>query len=142
MDYSDAVLIFEADGARVFDLIEYGVIGCRPDFSADGKRIVWGETDWALMTADINLTGLEPKVTNVRKIIGCDKSSKIYHVDMSPDGKYIAFTFGPDGGSQQMGSSAEGWNIYISDLNGRWTQVTTDGRHNKEPDWVPIISKP
>jgi hypothetical protein len=30
------------------------------------------------------------------------------------------------------------WNICVSDLMGKWVQVTTDGNHNKEPDWVPI----
>jgi len=23
-------------------------------------------------------------------------------------------------------------------LTGKWVQITTDGNHNKEPDWVPI----
>ena len=32
---------------------------------------------------------------------------------------------------------APGWNICIGDLTGKWVQVTTDGNHNKEPDWVP-----
>jgi hypothetical protein len=23
-------------------------------------------------------------------------------------------------------------------LNGKWVQITTDGNHCKEPDWVPV----
>jgi len=26
----------------------------------------------------------------------------------------------------------------VSDMTGKWVQITTDGNHNKEPDWVPI----
>ncbi len=36
---------------------------------------------------------------------------------------------------------AEGWNICVADLNGNWVQITSDGNHNKEPDWVPIPPK-
>jgi Tol biopolymer transport system component len=140
MGYSDTILAFEADGTRVFDLEKWGVRGCRPDFSLDGKRITWGETDWDLCVGDIDLSGSEPRVSNVNKIVQCLHSAKIYHVDFSPDGKYIAFSFGPSSGGQQVGGKAAGWNICVTDLSGKWVLITADGRHNKEPDWVPIQS--
>ena len=30
----------------------------------------------------------------------------------------------------------------IGDLTGRWVQITDDGHHNKEPDWVPFGQTP
>ncbi len=138
MGYSDTILAFDADGTRVFDLERWGVRGCRPDLSVDGKRMTWGETDWDLCVGDIDLSSGEPIVSNVRKIVACLRTAKVYHVDFSPDGKYIAFSFGPSEGGQQVGGLARGWNICVTDLSGKWVKITTDGSHNKEPDWVPL----
>jgi Tol biopolymer transport system component len=140
MEFSDTILAFDADGTRIFDMEKWGVRGCRPDLSLDGKRMAWGETDWDLCVGDIDLSGPEPRVYNVNKIVQCLHSAKIYHVDFSPDGKYIAFSFGPSSGGQQVGGRARGWNICVTDLTGKWVKITTDGNHNKEPDWVPIPS--
>ena len=140
MGYSDTILAFDAGGIRVFDLEKWGVRGCRPDISLDGKRMTWGETDWDLCAADIDLTGDEPRISNVTKIVKCLRSAKIYHVDFSPDSRYITFSFGPSSGGQQVGGRARGWNICVTDLSGKWVKITTDGYHNKEPDWIPIPS--
>ncbi|MBN2132310.1 MAG: PD40 domain-containing protein [Sedimentisphaerales bacterium] len=138
MGFSDTILAFEAFGTGVFDLARYQVKGCRPDLNADGTRMVWGETDWNLCTADINLKGPEPVVTNVREIVRCERKYKVYHVDFSPDGRYIVFSYGPVFGGQQVGGRARGWNLCVGDFDGKWVQITTDGLHNKEPDWMPI----
>jgi Tol biopolymer transport system component len=139
-EYSDTILALEANGTGVYDLGKWLVKGCRPDFRYDGKKITWGETDWDLCMGDIDLSGPEPKVENVHKIVKCLRAAKIYHVDFSPDGKYIAFSFGPSSGGQQVGGKAKGWNICVTDLSGKWVKITTDGNHNKEPDWVPLVS--
>jgi Tol biopolymer transport system component len=141
MGYSDTIIAFEAFGTKVFDLAKWGVKGCRPDFNIDGTRMVWGETDWNLCTGEIDLKSPEPKVTNVRDLLRCAQKYKVYHVDISPDSKYIAFSYGPWAGGQQVGGMAEGWNLCVGDLNGNWVQITSDGNHNKEPDWVPIPLK-
>jgi len=138
MGYSDTILAFEYDGPRVFDLGRWGVKGCRPDFNFDGSKMTWGETDWNLCVGDIDLTEGSPRVTNIREVVRCPRNYKVYHVDFSPDGKYIAFSFGPFSGGQQVGGKARGWNICVGDLMGKWVQITSDGNHNKEPDWVPI----
>ena len=138
--HSDAILAFEADGTRVFDLARWSVKGCRPDFSHDGKKITWGETDWDLCIGDFELYQGVPQVGKIRKIVQCRPAFKVYHVDFSPDGRYIAFSHGPFRGNQQVGSRAQGWNICITDLSGKWVKVTTDGKSNKEPDWVPLYS--
>ncbi len=138
MLFSDAILAFDAYGTRVFDLKKWGVKGCRPDFSPDGTMIAWGETDWNLCIGNIDLNSSEPRVTNIRQVVKCAHEYKVYHVDFSPDGCYITFSYGPFEGRQQVGGEAEGWNICVGDLSGNWVQVTADGKHNKEPDWVPI----
>ena len=140
MGHSDTILAFEADGTRVFDLGRWRVKGCRPDLNLDGTKMVWGETDWNLCIANIDLTSSSPRVTNIREVVTCRRNSKVYHVDISPDDRYIAFSFGPFKGGQQVGGEAKGWNICVSDMTGKWVRITTDGNHNKEPDWVPIAA--
>jgi len=138
MGFSDTILAFEAFGKRVFDLEQFGVRGCRPELNSDATRMVWGQTDWNLCTAEIDLTGSRPQVSNVRDILRCARQYKVYHVDISPDSRYITFSYGPFRGGQQVGGLAKGWNLCVGDLEGNWVQITTDGLHNKEPDWVPI----
>jgi TolB protein len=138
MGYSQAILAFEAKGNRIVNLTEYGLKGCRPEFSADGKKIGWGLTDWDLCIGDIDLKSSLLEVSGIRKIVTCPYESKVYHIDFSPDGKYIAFSYGPFSGGQQVGGKARGWNICVGDMTGKWVKITTDGNHNKEPDWVPI----
>ena len=137
MGFKHAILAIEANGTKVFDLTKYKVTGCRTDCSLDGKKITWGATDWDLCVGKIDLTSRAPRVIDLRRVITCGKEYEVYHSDFSPDGKYIAFSYGPKA-SEQVGGKAPGWNICISDLTGKWVQITTDGKHNKEPDWVPI----
>ena len=140
MGFRHAILAIEAGGNGVFDLTKFGVTGCRPDFSPAGARITWGLSDWDLCTADIDLASPEPKVANVNRIVKCKKESEVYHTDFSPDGRYIAFSHGPKA-NEMVGGKAPGWNICITDMAGRWVQVTTDGNHNKEPDWVHLRAR-
>ncbi|MCU0914346.1 MAG: hypothetical protein MUC88_07285 [Planctomycetes bacterium] len=135
MGFKHADLAFPADGPEVFDLTPFKVTGCRPDFSRDGKMITWGATDWDLCVGSIDYSSGKPQVTNVRTVVQCDKEHEVYHTDWSPDGRYIAFSYGPKA-DEMGGGRAPGWNICLSDLNGKWVQVTNDGNHNKEPDWV------
>ncbi len=142
MNFKHAILAIEAGGMKVFDL-KLG--GCRPDFSADGKQVAWGVSDWALRVADIDLSGAEPKVSNARDVATSREPTKIYHVDLSPDGKYFAFSRGPAHkklgfAPEMIGIPAEGWDICVGDASkkDRWVLITTDGKCNKEPDWVPM----
>jgi Tol biopolymer transport system component len=139
MGFKHANLTFRANGTKVFDLTKYGVTGCRPDYSSDGKRITWGLSDWDLCVGKIDVTSAAPRVTGVRRVIKCGKKYEVYHSDFSPDGRYLAFSYGPKA-QEMVGGKAPGWNICVSDVSGKWVQITTDGNHNKEPDWVPIPS--
>ena len=137
MGFKHAILAFRTDGTNIYDLTKYGVTGCRAEFGPDGKRITWGLTDWDLCLANIDTTASTPVVTNVNRVTKCAKEYEVYHSDFSPDGKYITFSYGPKA-NEMVGGKAPGWNICVSDLTGKWVQITTDGNHNKEPDWVPI----
>ena len=142
MGCSHAILAIEAQGKRVVNL---QIPGCRPDISPDGKRIAWGADDFTLCVADLDFSGPEPKVVNRRDAIRSEKPLETYHVDWSPDGKYLTFSRGPQqkkklGPAPEMiGAQAEGWDICVADAGAtnRWIAITSDGRSNKEPDWAP-----
>ncbi len=139
MDFKHANLAIKADSTDVYDLTKFGVKGCRPDFSLVGNKITWGLTDWDLCMANINFASSAPQVTDVRRVIKCRKEYEVYHTDFSPDGKYIAFSYGLKA-TEMVGGKAPGWNICVSDMTGKWVEITRDGNHNKEPDWVPITT--
>ena len=137
MGHRHANLAFKINDDKVYDLTKYGVTGCRPDWSFDCKRVTWGLTDWDLCVANIDTASGEPRVTDVHRVMKCGKEDEVYHSDFSPNAEYIAFSHGPKA-SEIVGGNAPGWNICVSDMNGNWAKVTTDGNHNKEPDWVPV----
>jgi TolB protein len=137
MGFRHADLAFEAAGNTVVDLSKFKVHGCRPDLSADGKKITWGLSDNQIGVADIDFSGKTPRVTGARALVTCEEGFEVYHTDFSPDGKYVVFSYGPKG-DEMMGGRAPGWNTCVTDLAGKWVQVTEDGHHNKEPDWVPV----
>jgi Tol biopolymer transport system component len=129
-------ILFEASSAGTRSL---SIQGCRPDISPDGARIAWGRTDQELRIGAFDPTARGDNVVDQTPVVVVDRREKVYHVDWSPDGRYLAFSYGPSRGGQAVGQRAEGWNISIYDVvQEKWVQVTTDGSHNKEPDWVPI----
>ncbi len=140
MGYNHTILLIEADGMKVFDL---GIGGCRPDFSPDSKKLAWGRTDFDLHIADLDVSGPEPKILNEHPVAKSPEPMAIYHVDWSPDGKYIAFSSGPHEKRlglppEMIGCDAEGWNICVCPTTGTdpFVTLTHDGKSNKEPDWV------
>ncbi len=129
-------MAFRADGGGQMGL---SIRGCRPDISPDGRLIAWGRSDYDLDIGTLDLSVRSNNVTAQRAVIACERDHKVYHVDWSPDGNYLAFSYGSARGNQAVGSRAPGWNICVCDLRtGRWTRVTTDGLDCKEPDWVPV----
>lgn len=141
MGYRHTILAIEANGTHVYDL-KLG--GCRPDISPDGKKVAWGLSDWTLSVADLDWTGPEPKAINRRDVVTSQKPMMVYHVDWSPDGRYIAFSRGP--ATKRLGwhpaivgVRIEGWDLCVADVTqtNRWVAITTAGNCSKEPDWVP-----
>jgi len=136
MGFRHTDIAIEAWGSKYFQL---GIVGCRPEFSPDGKKIGWGQSDRDFRIAKIDFSRRPPvSQKDIVGIIQVTKGYEVYHLDWSPDGRYIAFSCGPDG-EQAVGGMAPGWNICILELStGRWLNITWDGNHNKEPDWVPL----
>ncbi len=145
MGFKHNILALEANGDKVYDL---GLGGCRPDVSPDGKTITWGNGDCAVGWAELDFSGPIPKASKVHNVVETKDPIETYHADWSPDGKYIAFSHGPKSTKKSLknllpefpGVEAPGWNICIADAaqRDRWVMVTTDGKSNKEPDWIYV----
>jgi Tol biopolymer transport system component len=148
MGFKHGILALEANGNGVFDL---GLKGCRPDLSPDGKKVAWGHGDFAMGCADLDLGSSPPKATGIHNMVESGEF-ETYHVDWSPDGKYIAYSYGPKFKGKNLkgllpefpGVEAPGWNTCVADASkkNRWVQVTFDGKSNKEPDWVFVKETP
>lgn len=141
MGYGHTNLAIEVSGTEVFDL---GLKGCRPDVTLDGKRVVWSPDDKVLWIADLDLTLSLPRIANKRVVVA-QSGPDIFQqqADWSPHGEFIAFGRGPKASGTGRypaapGNPANGWDICVGTMNGKWVRVTTDGKHNKEPDWVPV----
>ena len=155
MGFSHTILLIEAHGDRILDL---KIPGCRPRLSPDNKHIAWGPGDHELALAPIDLASTTPTV-GVWSLHVKDEKNKIYHINWSPDSRYVAFSRGPDGegdltkkGSFQaaceiIGVYAGGWNLYAvsaertgaidmqTATEADFAQLTTDGNSNKQPAW-------
>ena len=155
MGVSHGIMLIEAHGDKIINL---KIPGCRPCFSPDGKQIAWGPGDHEIATAPINLDSSSPAVGE-RRVRIKDEKNKIYHVDWSPDSRFLCLSRGPDGkgdltkpGTFQsaceiVGVHAPGWNLFavsaeragILDLNhatdADFTMLTTNGCSNKESAW-------
>lgn len=154
MGYSHAILLIERNGDKILNL---KIPGCRPCLSPDGKQIAWGPGDHEIAAAPIDTDSDDPKVGAWRVQVKDDKN-KIYHVDWSPDSRYLSISRGPEGegdlskpgtfraACEIVGIYAEGWNIIAVpakdgtvDLNkageNDFATLTTNGLSNKESDW-------
>lgn len=145
MGFKHGILAIEAEGNRIQNL---GIPGCRPDVSPDGKKIAWGAGDCVLNVGDLELVDGKWKVTHDRPVVTSEKPIHIYHIDWSPDGKYVAFSRGPSKHTmgfapEMIGIKAEGWNICVADAakTNCWVPITSDGKSNKEPDWAPAAER-
>ncbi len=155
MGFSHAILLISAHGDKIINL---GIPGCRPCLSPDGKQIAWGPGDHELAAAPINLDADEPQVGE-RRVRIVDEKNKIYHIDWSPDSRFLSFSRGPDGegdlskpatyqaACEIVGVYAGNWNLCavsaerngVLDLSSAGPQdlavLTTNGDSNKESDW-------
>lgn len=155
MGYGHAILAIEAAGSRIVDL---KIPGCRPCLSPDGKQIAWGSGDHELVAAPIDLESDHPTVGAWRLRIR-DKTNETYHVDWSPDSRFLSFSRGPAtkgdpskpgtflSACEIVGVYAPGWDLFavsaerdgILNLNeateAEVATLTRNGSSNKESAW-------
>ena len=157
MAVGHAILLIEARGDRIINL---KIPGCRPCFSPDGKQIAWGAGDHEIAAAALDLDSDQPSISHWRLRIK-DKTNEIYHVDWSPDSRFLCFSRGPaskgdpdkpgtfQAACEIVGVFAPGWDICavpadrdgFLDLNDPDTDLfmlTTNGFSNKEPAWFRV----
>ncbi|NQT84404.1 PD40 domain-containing protein [bacterium] len=142
MGFGHAILAINRGNGRIFPL-DAG--GCRPDWSPDGKRLTWGVDDFNILVAEFDPSKcrkgapMPVPLPNKRTVITSkDKSHKVktYHSDWSPDGNYIAFSYGT--GKEQVGETGV-WDIYVArSSGGPWLRLTAGAGAKKEPDWIPV----
>ena len=155
MGFSHAILAVEARGTNIINL---KVPGCRPCISPDSKQIAWGSGDHEVVLAPINLDSDSPAVGPWRLRIQ-DKVLETYHVDWSPDSRFVCLSRGPaskgdptkpgtfQAACEMVGVYAPGWNLCavpadrdgVVDLNhatdADFLMLTTNGSSNKESAW-------
>ena len=155
MGVGHGILAIERNGTNIVNL---KIPGCRPCLSPDGKQIAWGAGDHEVVAAPIDLESDSPKVGPWRLRIK-DKTNETYHVDWSPDSRFLTLSRGiaskgdpTKSGTflsacEIVGVYAPGWNICaiaadredILDLNhateADFFMLTTNGFSNKESAW-------
>jgi Tol biopolymer transport system component len=155
MGFDHTILAIEAHGTNIVNL---KIPGCRPCLSPDGKQIAWGSGDHEIVAAPIDLSSDSPTVGHWRLRIQ-DKTNETYHVDWSPDSKFLSLSRGHaskgdpskpgtfQAACEIVGVYAPGWNLCavpaeregVVDLNhttdADFLMLTTNGFSNKESAW-------
>ena len=161
MGFSHAILAIEARGTNIINL---KIPGCRPCLSPDGRQIAWGSGDHEVVAAPISLDSDSPAVGPWRLRIQ-DKTNETYHVDWSPDSRFLSLSRGPaskgdptkpgtfQSACEIVGVYAAGWNLCavsaerngVVDLNratgADFMMLTTNGLSNKESAWFRAAPK-
>lgn len=155
MGFDHTILAIERHGTNIVDL---KIPGCRPCLSPDGKQLAWGSGDHEIAVAPIDLDAVLPTVGTWRLRIQ-DHTNETYHVDWSPDNRYLTLSRGPaskgdpskpgtfQAACEIVGVYAPGWNLCavsaerdgVVDLNDAtnadFSMLTTNGFSNKESAW-------
>jgi Tol biopolymer transport system component len=163
LGYAHSIIAFEANGTGHRSLVDAAdkLWQCRPDVSPDGRQIAFakavgeGPGDGpdkvlGIEVCDLDLSGPLPKLTHPHWVATGLDPIEVYHADWSPDGRYIACSWGPKEKNKMktaryvVGVKATDWNICVIDPRGMnvWTAITTDGQSNKEPEWVRTPATP
>lgn len=112
MGFKHTTVAVEIEGKKVLDL---GTGGCRPSVSADGRLIAWSISDNLINVAELDFSDGSPKIMNIKHLVG-KKPKHFYHPDISPDGKYLAYSISP--GSSKMKADGPGTHSGIGELIG------------------------
>ncbi len=155
MGVDHAILLIEARGDRVINL---KIPGCRPCFSPDGRQIAWGAGDHEIGVGSIDLDA-DPPVMGPWRVRVKDAVNETYHVNWSPDSRFLCFSRGPASkgdptkagtflsACEIVGVYAADWNLCVVSAERQGTldlgacsdsdfaMLTTNGLSNKEPAW-------
>ena len=161
MGFDHAILAIEAHGTNIVNL---KIPGCRPCVSPDSKQIAWGAEDHKVVLAPIDLDSDSPAVGRWRLQIQ-DKTNETYHVDWSPDSRFVTLSRGPaskgdpaklgtfQAACEIVGVYAPGWNICAvsaekegavnlnTATDAEVLMLTTNGFSNKESAWFRPVGK-
>ena len=123
MGFGHAILAVEAHGMKVVNL---KIPGCRPDLSfADGRRIAWGCSDSACGWRTSTPAGGAASTQRPDRR-GKRRADRVYHIDWSPNGKYVAFSRGP--ASHRLGFACG-----MIGVPRRWLEYLRGRRHGDQP---------
>jgi Tol biopolymer transport system component len=155
MGEGHAILLIEARGNRVINL---HIPGCRPCFSPDGKQVAWGAGDHEIGVGSIDTDAEQPALSKWHVRVK-DPVNETYHVDWSPDCRFLCFSRGPASkgdpskpgtflsACEIVGVYAAQWNLCAVSAEPQETldlgaaseadfcMLTTNGLSNKEPAW-------
>ena len=94
MGFSHTILLIEAHGDKIIDL---KIPGCRPTRQPrrQAHRLGFGRSRTGHRPASIPIRRPRRSASGSLRIQ--DEKNKIYHIAWSPDGKFVAFSRGPDG---------------------------------------------
>lgn len=177
MGYRHVIILIETDGDKIIEMTGNFAVGshhgptkegkykggCRPCISPDGKKIIWGDTDHEFIMADIDFDSDNPRLANEREYVR-DRRAKIYHVEWSPDSKFLTLSRGSKGGGQAglpgthraahevVGVYAKGWdivavsaerqgpslNLNTTEGQNQMVNLTNNGMSNKESEWIVV----
>ena len=118
MGFKHTTVAIEIEGDKILDL---GTGGCRPSVSADGQLIAWSITDNLINVAELDFLNGSPRIINSKPLVG-QKPKHYYHPDISPDGKYLAYSVAPGGGRRS--TAGPGTHVGVGELigvKGHWS---------------------
>lgn len=161
MGVDHGILLIEAKGSRILNL---DIPGCRPCLSPDGKQIAWGSGDHEIAVAPLD-TDAETPVVGPWRLRVQDNTKETYHVDWSPDSRFLCLSRGPASkgdptkegtflsACEIVGVYAPGWDLNavpadqdgVINLESAGEQdlqvLTTNGASNKESAWFRATSQ-
>ena len=161
MGVDHGILLIATRGTNIVNL---NIPGCRPCLSPDGQQIAWGSGDHEIDVAPIDLDS-DPPAVGSRRLRIQDKTNETYHVDWSPDSRFLSLSRGPASkgdptkpgtflsACEIVGVYAPGWDLCVVsaeregllDLNqasdADFKMLTTNGLSNKESAWYRTNTK-
>lgn len=131
-DGNDEIYVMNTDGSNQTNLTNSPKMDWYPDWSPDGKRIIFGSYTHRTNPDDEDIYIMDADGANLKRLTNTPLGWSDF-ASWSPDGTKIVFCSDPDGTQQD---------IYIMNADGSGiTQVTNDPEPDYYPDWSPVGSR-